>query len=90
MQNKAELKEKIKTYNCNSIKYANFSDIDTSVAFGFFFKNEVEFKKFYQNFKVSCEKKDAFLGIEVNPPQDDIIEIENADDEGEFEMISLK
>lgn len=91
MQSKQHIRENLGTYFCNSIKLTSFNDIDTSVGFGFFIRNEEEFASFLERFKVSCAKKESFLGIELHPPQDDIVQIENVDEEeGEFEMISLK
>ena len=90
MQNKKKLKDHLHTYHCNSIKYVGFNDIDTSVAFGFLLRNENEFQDFIHRFKLSCEKKESFLGVVEHPPQEDVLEVENFDEEGEFEMISLK
>lgn len=53
-------------------------------------RNENEFQDFIQRFKLSCDKKESFFGVVEHPPQEDVLEVENFDEEGEFEMISLK
>ena len=65
-------------------------DIDTSVGFGFWIKDHNYFKKFVQRFKIACQRKDSFLGIEVYAPEEDVGEFESVNGEDEFETIALK
>jgi len=92
VQNKDDLKEKLDTYFCNQMRYVKYSKIDTCVAFSFFIKDEVAFRSFIQRFKVSCERKDSVLGLEINLQIDNLDSLESFDenkDQYGFEMISI-
>ena len=69
----------------------SFGSLDTSVAFGFFIQDETSFKEFVSRFKQSCEKKESFLGIEMNSVIEDSGDFESfGEEEEEFEMIYVK
>ena len=75
------------------MRYVNFTDIDTSVAFVFTIDNEKQgFVNFIKEFHQNCQRNDSFLGIEISPPcEDDIEDFESvSEDNDDFEMISAK
>lgn len=76
------------TYFCNSVRYLNLNEIDTSVGFAFYIKNEAQFADFAKRFKLSSQKKESFLGIEANAPREDVADFESVDGEDEFETIA--
>lgn len=78
------------TYFSSSIRYLSLEDIDTSVGFAFWIKDEVEFERFVKRFKYASKKKESFLCMEANAPQDDPREFENVDCEDEFEKLATK
>lgn len=65
------------TYFTSTIRYVNFNDIDTSLTFGFFIKDEVTFKSFLDRFKKSCHDNESFLGMELNAPQENTTDVES-------------
>jgi len=72
------------TYFKNSIRHVGIHEIDTSVTFGFFIKDEVCFKSFLQNFRRSCGENESFFGVELNEPQlhhDDCASIDDDEDD---------
>jgi len=90
VQDKRDLRfrDYMNTYFCNSIRYLNLNEIDTSVGFAFYIKNEAQFKDFVKRFKESSQKPESFLGIEANAPREDVADFESVDGEDEFETIA--
>ena len=81
------------SYSYDKIKSIGYSDIDTSVAFGFFIQDETSFQEFVARFQLSCEKKDSFLGLEMSYSKEEFGDVESfddGDDEDEFEMVFVK
>jgi len=86
VQKKEDLKEHMHTYFKSSIRHVGINEIDTSVTFGFYIKDEVCFKRFLQNFRRSCGENESFFGVELNEPQvngDDCASIGDDDDDVE-------
>lgn len=83
MRSVDELEDNLHTYFTNTIRHINFNDIDTSVTFGFFIKDENSFKAFIDRFRNSCKKGESFLGIELDVPQENTTDFESVCDEGD-------
>lgn len=83
MQSKEDLKENMHTYFSPSIKHVGFNDIDTSVTFGFYIKDEVAFKGFKDRFERACRQTESFLGIELHAPQENTTDVESVCEEVE-------
>jgi len=83
-------KQYLNTYFCNSMRYLNLNDIDTSVGFAFWIKDEVEFEQFVKRFKNSSQKKESFLCMEPTAPEGNATEFESVDGEDEFERLATK
>ena len=76
------------SYSCEKMRYIGFTEIDTSVAFGFFIQNETSFQEFIKRFKESCQKKEAFLGLEMSIMKEDSGDFESVgEDDEEMEMV---
>lgn len=75
------------SYSCEKMRYVGFTEIDTSVAFGFFIQNETSFQEFIKRFKESCEKKESFLGLEMSIMKEDSGDFESFEDDEELEMV---
>lgn len=72
------------------MRYLNLNDLDTSVGFAFFIRDEKAFENFVKRFKKSCAKKESFLCMEANAPEEHGADFESVDGEDEFDMIAIK